>query len=58
MMEDADRRSLDAPRRSLDQYLAELVERFDALPLQDGRRADLARRIRELEAEIDARSGL
>ncbi len=57
-MADHDRRIFEDPRRSLEQYLAELVDRFDALPLQDRGRADLARRIREVEAEIDARSTL
>lgn len=47
---------LNAPRRSLDEYLAELVERFDALAPQAHGRADLARRIREVEIEIGARS--
>jgi len=58
MIDDPEARGLAAPRRSLEQYLDELVARFDALPLQDRRRADLARRIREVEAEIDGRSGL
>ena len=49
---------LTAPARSLEQYLAELIGRFDALRLDDRRRPDLAQRIREVEAEIDARSPL
>lgn len=51
-------RTLDTPRRSLEQYLAELMQRFQALPLDDEARPGLARRIREVEVEIDARSGL
>lgn len=44
--------------RALEQYLAELVDEFDRLPLTHRRRPDLARRIRAVEAEIDARQPL
>ena len=40
------------PMRSLEQYLDELVERFDALRLDDPRRCELARRIRAVEEQI------
>jgi hypothetical protein len=47
-----------ADNRSLEQYLDELVEQFDRLRLTDRRRGPLAIWIRQVEAEIDARSGL
>lgn len=47
-----------SPVRSLEQYLAELLSEFDSLPLTHRRRPDLARRIRSVEAEIDARQPL
>lgn len=46
------------PLRSLAQYLAELQEQFDALPLTSPARGALAARIRQVEAEIDARESL
>ena len=48
-----------SPRRSLEEYLAELVDRYEALPLTHySARGKLATRIRQVEAEINARSGL
>jgi hypothetical protein len=47
---------LNAPCRSLGQYRDELVERLGAMPPQDYRRADFARRIAEVEIEICART--
>lgn len=49
-------RYLDQPRRSPEQYLGELVARFNALALDDPARPALARRIREVETEVDTRS--
>jgi hypothetical protein len=50
---------LDRPCRSLEEYLAELVERYDALPeTRYSARGKLQTRIRAVEAEINARSGL
>ncbi len=46
------------PARSLEQYLAELVEQMNRLPLNDRRRGRLATRIREIEIQLDAGSGL
>lgn len=46
------------PLRSLEQYLAELREQFDALPMTSPARGALANRIRQVEAEIDAREPL
>ena len=43
------------PLRSLEQLLAELVARYDALPMQHRDRGPLAVRIREVEAAIDER---
>jgi hypothetical protein len=40
--------------RTLRQVLADLIAQFDALPIDDRRRCDLVRRIREAEALIDA----
>lgn len=45
------------PLRSLETYLAELNDQFERLPLQSVARGPLAARIRQVEAEIDARSG-
>lgn len=45
------------PLRSLEDYLAELQAQFDRLPLDSKARGPLASRIRQVEAEIDARSG-
>lgn len=46
------------PCRSLETYLAELVDRLNRLRLDDPARGALAQRIRECEAEIDARKPL
>lgn len=45
---------LDQPRRSLDQYLAELQERFDRLPMTHPERDQLAARIVRVEDQIAA----
>ena len=45
------------PTRSLEQLLADLQSRYDALPMTDPRRGPLANRIAAVELEIDARSG-
>lgn len=45
------------PCRSLQMYLDELVEQYDRLPMQSPARGELANRIRQVEAEIDAGSG-
>lgn len=49
--------SIDAhgPTRSLEQLLADLQSRYDALPMTDPRRGPLATSIREVEAAIDER---
>jgi hypothetical protein len=48
----------DTRTRSLEQYLAELVEQFKSLPLTSRLRPKLAQRIRQVEEEIDARQPL
>jgi len=45
----------DRPLRSLSHYVAELVDRFSRLPITDPRRAEVAARIRRVEAEITRR---
>ena len=50
--------TVDPRVRSLEEALAELGERFDQLRIDDRRRPDLARRIRILQDELDARGGL
>jgi hypothetical protein len=47
--------SQQSPARSLETLLAELVERFNALPMTDPARGKLAARIRQIEDEIAAR---
>ena len=42
--------------RSLDQVLADLRRRYDALPMQHPERARLATSIRDVEAAIDERA--
>lgn len=49
---------LNTPPRTLEQTLWDLVEAYEALPMTDPKRGDLARRIREVEAAIDARQEL
>ena len=49
---------VDPLARSLEEALAELGEKFDRLRIDDRRRPDLARRIRILQDELDARGGL
>lgn len=49
--------AVHGPCRSLQQYLDELVEQYDRLPMQSPARGELASRIRQVETEIDARSG-
>ena len=49
---------VDPRARSLEEALAELGEKFDRLRIDDRRRPDLARRIRILQDELDARGGL
>ena len=46
------------PARSLDDYLQELGERLDDLPLSAPDREALVKRIAELDAEIMARAGM
>lgn len=46
------------PTRTLDDYLAELGERLDDLPLSAPDREALVKRIAEIDAEIMARAGL
>lgn len=49
--------SAHGPCRTLDDYLADLLRRYNALPMTHQDRGKLAVRIRDVEAEIDARSG-
>ena len=49
---------LDRRLRSLEALLDELVERMRALPFTDKRRIAIVQKIREIEAEIDARQPL
>lgn len=44
------------PARSLELYLADLVEQLRLLPMTSAARPALVARIRQVEAEIDARS--
>ena len=46
------------PVRSLEQYLSELQDEFDRLPLQHPRRGRLAILMREAQDAIDERSPL
>lgn len=46
-------RCLGQPRRTLRDYLAELEVRLAAMRLDDPRRGEIARRIRQVEAAID-----
>ena len=48
---------LMTPLRSLNQYLADLQDEYDRLPMQSARRGRLVVLIRECEIAIDERSG-